>query len=554
MVLSNVSWQFLAYALAFGTAAVVCGASVLRAKKVEDPATRQGLTWLCASTGGWAAFELGMLLGPTPELKYASYLLSLAVGLTTVGAWLYFCSAYTGRTFHREPAYRRGALAAYLSIVAVKATNPVHGLYFTTEVVHSPFTHLAVSHGAIHWLVSGLSYALVAVGFFMLFEMFVEVDYDTAPLGAVAAVTGLPVVFDVVGATTTALVDINYEPLGVAVFAVGVLYVFEERFLAVQLTDGVDDAVVYLDNDGRIRDFNGSAREIFPDLSGRRDEPLSTVLPEVDGLLGDEEPILERDRGEATRYYLVSDTSFSLGQADIGQLVVFTDVTETERQRRELDRQNDQLEGFAAAIRHELLNTLQIVVGRVSIAGRALDDGDVATARESLRSASAAGDRMEHVVEDLSALARYGQTVERTEPVEIRDAVATAWERVETDDLSLSVDGDGEIEAESGRLVALLKNAFVFADHNDAANVTVAVREDGFAITDDGSPPGDATSEEFMEYGGAVPDSEAGMTLPNLETIARVHGWESTVDTDYTGGVRVVVSGAAVSRPASAST
>ncbi|WP_134670401.1 sensor histidine kinase [Halorussus marinus] len=550
MAISNISGPLLVYALAFGTAAVACGVSVLRARKVEDPETRRGLTWLFATTGGWAAFQVGTLVAPTPDLMYLSYLLSLTVGLATVGGWLYFCSAYTDRMFHRKSAYRRGALAAYLSIVAVKATNPIHQLYFTTEVVDAPFTHLAVSHGTLHWIVSGLSYALVAVGFFMLLEMFLEVDYDTRGLGGVAALTGLPVVFDVVGAATPILLDINYEPIGVAVFAIGVLYLFEERFLAIQLTDGVDDAVVYLDTDGHIRDFNGSALEIFPELSDHREDPISTALPGISAVLGDEEPILECDSEDGTRYYLVSDTAFSLGQADIGQLVVFTDVTETERQRRDLDRQNEQLEGFAAAIRHELLNTLQIVAGQVSIASRSLDDGDVSAARESLRSASSAGDRMENIVEDLSALARHGQTVERTQWVDLDAAVSTAWNRVEAEDLSLSVDGEGEIEADAGRLAALLRNAFTFAAHNDADEVTVSLREDGFAVTDDGDPPGDATAEEFMEYGGAVPDSEAGMTLPNLKTIARVHGWNSTIDTDYTDGVRIVISDASVSQAA----
>ncbi|WP_380676462.1 histidine kinase N-terminal 7TM domain-containing protein [Salinigranum sp. GCM10025319] len=537
------SWAFVGYVAAYGGATLVCAVALVRARRIEDAETRRGLVALLLGSGGWAAWELGFLIAPTPTLQYASYVVSLVVGLTTVGAWLYFCSAYTQRSFHTDPAYRRAAAGVYLAIVAVKLTNPLHGLYFTTEFVTEPFPHMTVVHGTAHWIVTGLSYALVAVGFFMLYELFLEADFDTRPLGVVVAITGLPVVLDILGFASAALIDINYEPLGVAVFAVGVLYVFEEEFLAVQLTDDVDDAVVYLDDDGRIRQFNDRARALFPALSGATGVPLATALPEAAARLDGEESILDRAHDGETRYYLVSDTSFTLGQTDIGRLVVFTDVTDMERQRRELDRQNEQLEGFAAAIRHELLNTLQIVSGRVTIAGEALEDGDVRTARESLRTASRTADRMSGIVDDLAELARHGQTLEDTDPVDLHEVVERAWTSVDTGDASIEIDAGGEVDAGAGRLHGLFESAFTFAVHNGASTVEVALTDDGFTITDDGAAIGDDEPEDYFQYGVSVPDAEAGMLLPNLRMLARTHGWEAAIDTGYTDGLRIVVSG-----------
>lgn len=57
-----------------------------------------------------------------------------------------------------------------------------------------------------------------------------------------------------------------------------------------------------------------------------------------------------------------------------------------------------------------------------------------------------------------------------------------------------------------------------------------------------------ATPKEFFAYDAAVPDAEAGMALPNVWMLAQVHGWETTVDTDYEAGLCIVVSGAAVRR------
>jgi len=539
---------FLTYVAVYAFAAVGCGVGLHRATRIEDQDTRRGMVGLLLCSGGWATLELGFLL-TSGSLGYAFYLGSLIIGLATVGAWLYFCSAYTGRSFHRSRPYRLVAVGVYLAIVTVKLTNPIHGLYFATEFVTAPFPHLTITHGVFHWVVTGLSYALVTVGFFMLFELFLEADYDTRPLGVLVGITALPAVLDIVGYVSNALLDINHEPLGVALFALGVLYVFDDAFLAVQLTDGVDDAVVYLDDDGYIKESNGEAKQLFPALSGSRGQRLDAVLPAITEILETDRQIIERDRNEETEYYLISDTSFSLGQVDIGRMLVFTDVTDSERRRRELARQNEQLEGFATAIRHELLNTLQIITGRVDVAGDALNRGDVGLAKESLQSTSETADRMSEIVDGLATLARHGQTIDETTPVDLQPVVDGAWERADTNGLTMAADVDGQVIADPTRLRDLFESGFTFAAHNGASTVTVKRNADEIVITDDGTPAGETAPEAFFEYGGAIPDAAAGMTLPNLRMLARTHGWDVSLDTNYQEGVRIVISNVTVAGP-----
>ena len=59
-----------------------------------------------------------------------------------------------------------------------------------------------------------------------------------------------------------------------------------------------------------------------------------------------------------------------------------------------------------------------------------------------------------------------------------------------------------------------------------------------------GSAPSraDETAEAF-QYNAAVPSAEAGMALPNIMTLARIHGWSATIDETYDEGVRLVVDG-----------
>jgi signal transduction histidine kinase len=554
MISFSPTWAFLGYVFAYAAAVVGCGVGIWRAVDIEDPGTRRGLVGLLVGSGGWALFELAFLVAPTDGLAYAGYTASLVIGLATVGGWLYFASAYTGRSFHRNTTYRRVAVAVYLGIVGLKLTNPIHGLYFTTMFVSQPFPHLTVQHGTVHWVVTGLSYALVAVGFFMLFEFFLEADFEARSLGWLGAITGLPVVFDLAGHTTPYLIDINHEPLGVAVFAIGVLYVFEDRFLAIQLSDGVDEGLIYLDADDRIREYNETAAEEFPSLEGSTGEGLEQTLPAVVDHLDAGNAALKRHHAGEQRYYFIGDTSVSLGQARIGRIVAITDVTESERRRRELQRHDDQLEGFAAGLRHELLNRINVAEGNIQLAGDALERGDVAQAQEALRAAADVNDQMTDIVSEFATLARHARTVENTRPTPVTEVAENALESVGSDELALSVESDATptVEADTDRLRELFEYVFRFADWNEASAVTVTLDSNRLIITDDGDPVENIDVEELFEYGTAVPATEVGEVFPMLRSLGRIHGWETSVDTEYGDGTRIVISGVAAGQPVAA--
>jgi len=80
----------------------------------------------------------------------------------------------------------------------------------------------------------------------MLFELFTQVDYDTRPFVALIGLTALPVILDILGAISNSFVNIGYSALGVAVFAVGVLFIYTDRFGTIQLAGQYDDPVIVL--------------------------------------------------------------------------------------------------------------------------------------------------------------------------------------------------------------------------------------------------------------------------------------------------------------------
>lgn len=538
MFLGQTSTVAVGYWAAFGLTALVCFAAVGRARDVENEAVRRGLVWLLVTTGGWALLKVAFFVLPDP-FREPAYTVGLALGFATVWAWLYFCSAYTGRQYHSNPTLQRLGAGVFLGVVAVKLTNPLHGLYFTTSEVTTPFPYLAVEHGVFHWTVTGLSYALAAAGLFMLFELYLQSGYDTRPLAVLTILLGLPAVLDIAAVLTPLLIDVIYAPLGVAAFVVGVLFVYQRRFLAAQETGEDDDAVVFLDDEGRIRDYTPAAASLFPPLKGAIGNSCAAVLPDVAGVVEADEQVIEQTVDGETRYFLASVSTLTLRDTE-GQVLVFSDVTSAERRRRELARHNEQLEGFASALTHELRNVIQIIDWRLATASERMEQGTVA--HESVETAASASDRMDTLVDDFTTLARYGQSLERPEPVSLADAARDAWWDADTDEMELVVEGDASIEADPGRLGALLTNAFEFARHNEAETVTVGVSEEGFIVTDDGNPPGENVAG-YLAYGESLPTAESGMKLPNVKTFARVHGWTVDIDTDYSDGVRVTVSG-----------
>ncbi|WP_336328454.1 histidine kinase N-terminal 7TM domain-containing protein [Halovenus sp. HT40] len=525
------------YIGAFAVSGLACLIGLSRAREVEADAVRRGLVGLLTTTSVWALLKVVYFVAPDP-IRQTAYIVGLVFGFATVWAWLYFCSAYTGRSYHEDPTLRALGGGFFAAVVGVKLTNPIHGLYFETSVQVEPFNYLAIEHGIFHWTVTGLSYVMAGIGIFMLFELYHNSGYDTRPLGILTVFLALPVTFDIISFFTDAVIEVIYAPLGVAMFVLGVLFIYERRFLAVQSAGEDDDAVIFLDEDSQIRDYSPAAQEFFPALADARGEPLESILPRVAEMTGQETQTLECEIDGETRYLLTSTSSVTLGDSQ-GQVLFFSDITTAEQRRRELERHNEQLEGFASALAHELRNMLQIIEWRLGIAQDRTEEGTVEN--ESIEKAMGANERLTARVDDFTTLAKYGQTVERLEAVGFETAVDDAWWNAETGEMELTLQNNGTIDADPGRLRELLGNIFVFNRLNGADTVTVELSDAGFAVAGNGEPPGEDVAG-YLAFGESVPTAEAGMKLPNAKTFARVHGWEIDIDTDHQEGVRVVVS------------
>lgn len=355
----NVIFVFLL--ILFSISAIVSVATIPRARTIDHEGTRNGFVAFLLSVGIWSGGYVGYLLAPTIPAKQAFYIIGFIFAFIAVGAFLYLSATYSGRPPEQMP-FRKYALAGFLGIIMLKITNPIHNLYFTSEWVTDPFPHLAIQHGLLYWIVLGVSYAGIAIGFYMLLELFYHTGTDTRPLVVLLAMTAVPTGATILSDQIPGMLTLMYEPPGVAIFAVGTLFVYKTRFEAIRFTGGSDKPAIFLDMNNQIRDYNQSARAIFPDLEGSVGNSIESVNPSLSDNV-DHEGTITIPAAEEQRFYQVTTTPFTSGAVKTGQLVTITDVTDEERYRQKLEKKTEQLEALNRVVRHDIRNDIAVVLG-----------------------------------------------------------------------------------------------------------------------------------------------------------------------------------------------
>jgi len=545
----------LAFVAVFAASGLGCALGVRRTGRVDDADTRRGLRWLLGTCAVWSGLQVLRFLVPDPEAKTAVYTIGLTVGFASVGAWLYYCSAYAGRDYHREPRIRSAAVVSYVVVVAIKLTNPIHGQYFRTETAMEPFQFLLVVDGPLFWTTTAVSYILSAIGFVLVYDMLSETDEGGRVLWLLPGLLALPVIPTAVGFVVDAVPHVHYEPVGVALFAIGVLCLTGEQLNAPagqarrQFVDTLNDAIVVVDADGQVREFNRRAAELAPNLSVGDRFPTE-VAAVFGGRAETDGGVLRLERDGEARYFHVTEAPVTLGPHEIGRTHQLHDVTETVRRRQEVERQNEQLEDFADAVAHELRNTLNLASGYIDLAARRGEAGDATGAVDAAGKAGSAAERMETIIAEINDVARQARSVEDTRTVSFREAVRSGWAQAAVgDDLELRLEGEGTVTVDPGRFERLVAVAAEFADANGASTLRIELGDSEIRVTGDGAPVPAEQGDALFAYGEAVPDAERGMILPTVATVSRAHGWCVSVDCDYRDGVRYAIEGVRTAAP-----
>lgn len=229
---------------------------------------------------------------------------------------------------------------------------------------------------------------------------------------------------------------------------------------------------------------------------------------------------------------LAAMAAFALGR--------FDQEGKLRQQQEKLRRQNERLDEFASVVSHDLRNPLNVASLRLGLAREQHDSDDLAAVADAL-------DRMTDIIEDVLTLAREGETIGETEPVDLDRVAMTAWRGVETDTADVTVSTEVSISADEGRLRRLFENLIHNAmKHGEASHIRVGpLWTDGefvgFYVADDGSGVPAVDHENVFEVGFTTATTGTGFGLAIVDRIADAHGWTVSVADSSMGGARFEV-------------
>ncbi|SDJ24787.1 His Kinase A (phospho-acceptor) domain-containing protein [Halovenus aranensis] len=298
------------------------------------------------------------------------------------------------------------------------------------------------------------------------------------------------------------------------------------------------------DGDVVVRETNESFEERLGSVE--RDESLTDIFGQLDS------NCLRTALGEGQQFTV--DGEDAAYQVDVTPpaestdgYLVFSDVTDESAESSDAFREGIAVDHVASVVSHDLRNPLDVARARLQ-AAREFEEP------EHFDHVEQAHERMERIIQDVLTLARGEDVVDPDETVELGAVAKQAWETVETNGASLTVEDELPTAlADPDRISRLFENLFRnsvehgTAGETDDHAVTVTVgeldTEPGFYVADDGPGIPADRRERVLEPGYSSDEHGTGLGLAIVARIADLHGWEITVTEADSGGARFELHG-----------
>ncbi|WP_247007495.1 sensor histidine kinase [Halorientalis litorea] len=555
----------------------------------------RGAKWYTATLlvgGVWMLALAGYVLATDPTRQRQLAVLARTFGILSLVVWSLFLSRYTGTQLHRRRWFRALAALASVSFPVLAVTNGFHGLLYTGWVQAStPFPHTFGVFGPAYAAVVALVAAVNGYAFFVLVRYLLSTPNQSDVRITAVVLAGLSIpVAELLGVAGVFPADgIGHAGYGALPFVtLATVGLFRFSLLDVRpvarntVIGDLRDPVLVLDGDSRVVDFNRASSRIWSGLETHVGDPFETVCPTLaerltlpDGEASTSAQVVLSVDG-SDRHFSVTVSRTEQATNGVGWYsVLLRDVTELERSRWQLEKQNDRLDQVASTISHDLRNPINVADGNTELLRTMIDDDGipperVADAADKLAKTRETHERMEEIIDDVLTIAREGKTVEDTERLSLVAVAREAWGNVGTGDAALTITGDRTLRAERSKLLRIFENLFRNSvehgstgsqnsgrsddsvDHGPAeVTVEVGPTPDGFFVTDDGPGIPESHHENVFEYGYTTTDQGTGLGLSIVRTMAESHGWTVELD-DSHDGTRFVFDTSGESRSADA--
>jgi signal transduction histidine kinase len=527
---------------------------------------------LCSSAMVWSALVAIHILTSNPTVMEWIWRLELGIVIVTGGLWFAFASQYANRDLHRRRWIRGAFAGVVLAWLLAASFNPLGLMFGDLTLYEEPFRFASAERGPLYFLFLLVPYCEASSGIIVLTQFLFSTRRGARARLLLLTIGVISIMlFDLVSMLDLAPVpEFEHASYGLLPFMIFMtIGVFRLGFLQIEpvardkLVETLDDGMVVVDDEGRIVDYNPRITELVSSVDDAVGDQLSAVFPELADLLAEHEAdsvVTDRvwlDAGEGQRHYSIRVSPLTRegsGGDLLGYSVLLRDITELERSRRELKRQNEQLDQFASIVSHDLRNPLSVADGFTDIFQEDIEavadehDLEIAGIQDRIDRIERAHDRMGSIVDDILTLTQESKSVEEIERLEFAAVVETAWTNVDTEDASLTIERTGWIEANRSRLLSVFENLFRNSlDHvGSSVSVRTGLTETGFYVADDGPGIPEEQADRILDYGYTTSADGTGLGLSIVETMANSHGWTVQLDQEHEEGTRFVFTDVSV--------
>lgn len=227
----------------------------------------------------------------------------------------------------------------------------------------------------------------------------------------------------------------------------------------------------------------------------------------------------------------------------IGLVGYALDASDRKRHEQHLSEQSERIDQFINYVAHDLRTPLQIVYGEIDLARSGAED--------AIDGIERGVERIESIVEDLSALTKQGESPGlssgalqslRADSIttELPPLVENVWTLIAPDEATFQVDVPAgtvvAVEAETLRPLVenLLKNA---VDHaGPDVTVTIGALDRGFFVADDGPGIPEAERSEVIRSGYTTAEDGTGTGLAIVADTVEQQGWDLSITEATEGG------------------
>ena len=269
------------------------------------------------------------------------------------------------------------------------------------------------------------------------------------------------------------------------------------------------------------------------------DETIRTIVEANGGTVEAVEVALEHADGSKVDIQ-TSSQLVTQDNTKIGMEGTIRDITGKKRCRQELARQDEQLDQCASMINHDLSNPLGIAQTYLDFARDTADEDDFDAVAEAL-------EEMDAMIDEICTFARTGRSVDETVDTALSELVTKAWDSMEEDTATMTVETDGTVSVHPDRFQHVFTKLFENSiEHNEQpVTIRVGMTDTEIYVADDGAGIPEADRSDIFDRGFTTDDDASGYGLSIVDSIVQAHGFSVSVTDSKEGGTRIAITGVA---------